>query len=176
MAEGLDVKSLTLIDPDLNISETLHDDPRITGVRGNLENFSVSTADTAYFKQSFHLVYNALGKKIFDQLPDHIFVLLYMPRKPEWPMSPEFKSVYESKELDPADIAKDNGKTIIKQMQFDYPVQIERDEWCDMIDSRFTTPLYDVTNGFIENEKRWAEQNLPQTVGFKDSLKCLVFK
>ncbi len=176
MAEGLDVKSLTLIDPDLNISETLHNDPRITGFRGNLENFAISTADTAFFKQSFHLVYKALGKKIFEQLPDHTFVVLYMPREPDWPMSPDFKSLYESKELDPAEIVEESGKTIINQMQFDYPVEMEQDEWCAMLNSRFTTPLYDVSDKFIGDEIRWAEQNLPQTVRFSDALKCLIFK
>ncbi|MDT8363899.1 MAG: hypothetical protein RQ714_04535 [Nitrosomonas sp.] len=177
LKKGLSPKRLDLLDPALNISQALERKSCVYPLRGGLESFGTSTADVAFFKQSFHLALKCLGDALFDYyLPGHTCVVLYMPHKPEWPISPAFCDLYKTKEVIIEDIARNAGKSVIKQTRFDFPVIMSRKEWCDMLRARFTTTLHSVDNNFIENEIKWVEDHYPGILSFNDPLKCLIFR
>jgi len=174
--KGANPSHLTMIDPDLSISEKLAGRDFISPHRSTIENVEEIIGDTIIFKQAFHLVYEKSGDRLFDLVKGKNFISFAMFPEIDWPVSDAFKEVHAPSCPDARKIIEKNGKKIIESKLYSYPVTMNREEWISMIEGRFISCLYACDDGFIENEVSWIQDNCPDIVEFKDTLECLIFR
>lgn len=172
---GLRPAQLTLIDPDLGIAPSLAALDFVTPLKEGLADAAPVTADTALFKQSFHLVHRAVGPALFDMVRSPVYINFSMPHRIDWPVSEVFLELFRPSHLDVRQEAARAGKSVIAAKVYDYPVRITRDEWIAMIENRFVSCLKDCSEETLALETGWAMMNLPETLEFSDRVECIVF-
>ena len=168
---GLKVKELHLVDPVLQVSSCLQKHEHVVLHKKLLKECVLPYADIAIFKQSFHHLYQIWGKQVFDLFQAETIIIFCMPPEPLWPLSPVLRSKYDAaySKID-SDLLTVSKKKNYVTFLLDYPVSLDRSEWCSMLASRFFSTLHDCTDEFIQEEIRWANENLPDKLRFSDRL------
>lgn len=175
MEQSLRPAHLHLVEPVFEVFPSLKARGNVTHYPSMLHDIGVLQGDVAVFKQSFHHVYDCMGSAVFDVLDVRTFMNFSMPLDCGWPMSPDFRALYEPSVMDMDAVIAQMGMHVIERRDIRYPVVLDRDEWCAMIGRRFTSVLHDCSDDFIAAEIAWAQSNLPDVLEFHDTLECLVF-
>lgn len=175
---GLPLKHLTLIDPHVSASGPFLESKHVSIIRLPLaENGVPVSADTLFFKQSFHLVFNPPESVTLPNgtTNQHIIVL-YMGRGINWPVSEKFKMLHAASCSDPCEWMPRHGKKLVLKTRFSFPVRITRQQWIEMIANRFSSCLHALNAREIESEITWIDKNTPDELYFDDTLECAIFK
>lgn len=175
LSKGLALKKLELIDPYLDVSAALADNPIVQCKQQHIEQVAHDVqADVFFFKSSFHFAYDALNNDIFALAEGKTIINLAMPEIIGWPVSEKFKLLYAPTCLDFNSIARNNKKVILYHKQHSYVVRMTRDLWIEMLRQRFVSCLHSCDDAMIEQEIEWASTHLDDMLVFDDALECTV--